>query len=98
MSLIGTKTPEEIKDYSLDWSKDIGTDVIANSANSVWAVSPFGITITQSSLASNGTLTSVWVSGGVIGQVYLVRNTITTSSGRTLNKVFRLLVESNNFL
>ena len=98
MSMIGTKTPDETKDYSLDWSKDIGTDIIAASANSVWAVSPVGVTISQSLLASSGTLTTVWVSGGVAGQVYLVKNTITTTSGRTLTKLFRLLVENSNFL
>ncbi len=98
MSMIGTKTPDEIKDYSLDWSKDIGTDVIANSANSAWTVSPSDVTITQSSLASNGTLTTVWVSGGTIGQAYQVKNRIVTTSGRNLTKVFRLLVVGSNYL
>lgn len=97
MSMIGTKTPDETKDYSLDWSKDIGTDVIANSSNSTWSVSPSGVNITQSSLV-NGTLTTVWVSGGTVGQVYDIKNSITTTAGRELTKVFRLLVVSSNFL
>lgn len=98
MSMIGTKTPDEVKDYSLDWSKDIGIDVIANGANSSWAVSPSGVTVTQSSLSGGGTLTTVWISGGVIGQAYEVKNTITTTAGRTLTKVFRLLVVGSNYL
>lgn len=98
MSMIGTKTPDENKDYSLDWSKDIATDIIASSVNSVWSVSPQGVSITQSSLASNGSLTTVWLAGGVTGQVYMVKNVITTTSGRILTKVFRLLVVADNFL
>ncbi|MEI6730376.1 MAG: hypothetical protein WCL30_03870 [Pseudomonadota bacterium] len=98
MSMIGTKIPSEIKDYSLDWSKDIGNDVIVNNSNSVWTVSPADMTITQGTLASNSTLTTVWLSGGSVGTVYYVRNTIITTSGRNLSKVFRVLVVDNNFL
>ena len=96
--MIGTKTPEEIKDYSLDWSKDIGSDIVPNSSGSVWSVSPATAIITQTSLATNGTLTTVWLSSGVAGQIYNIKNTITTNAGRTLSKVFRFLVVPNNFL
>jgi hypothetical protein len=98
MSMIGTKTPDEIKDYSLDWSKDLGTDTIPNSSDSVWTISPTGVSVTQNSVASNSTLTTVWLSGGIVGQVYEIKNAITTAAGRELTKVFRLLVVSSNFL
>ena len=98
MSMIGTKTPDEVKDYSLDWSKDISTDIISISANSVWSVFPSGVSINSSSLAGNGTLVTVWLAGGVVGQVYQVKNQITTTSGRNLTKIFRVLVVGSNFL
>jgi hypothetical protein len=98
MSMIGTKTPDEVKDYSLDWSKDLGTDTVANTSYSVWTVSPSDVNVTQSSIATNGTVATVWLSGGTAGQVYHVKNTITTVAGRGLTKVFRLLVVNNNFL
>lgn len=98
MSMIGTKTPDETKDYSLDWSKDIAGDVISNSSDSTWTVSPSDASIAQSSLASNGTLTTVWLSGGTAGQIYQVKNLIVTAAGRSLTKVFRLLVVANNYL
>jgi len=98
MSMIGTKTPDEVKDYSLDWSKDLGADTIPGSGDSVWTVSPAGVSVTQSSVASNSTLTTVWLSGGAVGQVYQVKNFITTAAGRELTKVFRLLVVGSNFL
>ncbi len=91
------KTPDEIKDYSLDWSKDIGSDTIPNNASSTWSVSPSSAAISASSI-NNGTLTSVWITGGVVGQVYHVKNCIVTAAGRELTKVFRLLVVANNFL
>lgn len=98
MSMIGTKTPDEVKDYSLDWSKDIGSDIITSTANSTWSVSPAGVTVTQATLAANGTLTTVWLSGGTAGQVYLVKNKITTTAGRSLSKTFRLLVMASDYL
>jgi hypothetical protein len=97
MSMIGTKTPDEIKDYSLDWSKDIGSDTIPNNASSTWSISPATAAVSASSVNS-GTLTTVWISGGVIGQVYQIKNLIVTSAGRDLTKVFRLLVVANNYL
>jgi len=96
--MIGTKSPEETKDYSFDWSKDIGIDVIPNALDSVWSVAPASMTIEQSSLATNGTLTTVWLMGGVTGEIYHVKNTITTTAGRVLSKVFRVLVVAENFL
>lgn len=96
MSMIGTKTPDEVKDYSFDWSKDIGSDLIVNPAGSTWTVSPSDINITQSSLAANGTLTTVWLSGGTAGKVYQVKNLVVTTAGRSLTKVFRLLVAASN--
>ena len=97
MSMIGTKTPNEIKDYSFDWSKDIEGDTITGGS-STWSISPSTATIAQSSVASSGTLTTVWLSGGVIGQVYQVNNFIVTAAGRDLSKTFRLLVVANNYL
>jgi hypothetical protein len=103
--MIFTKTPDETKDFSLDWFKDIATDVIPSSGNSTWSISPAGPTITASSIGTSpsqgalaGTLTTVWISGGVVGQVYQVQNKIVTTASRTLTKVARLLVESGNLL
>jgi hypothetical protein len=103
---VGVKTPDEIKDFSLDWYPDIGSDVVPLSAQSTWTIIPAGPLVTQSNIGispsnSNallGSLTTVWISGGVIGQVYQVKNSIITTSGRNLTKVMRLLVEANNVL
>jgi hypothetical protein len=91
------QTPDEVKDYSLDWSKDIGSDTIPNNASSTWFVSPSSASVTATSI-NNGTLATVWISGGVVGQVYQVKNCIVTAAGRELTKVFRLLVVANNYL
>jgi len=96
MSNTGTKTPDEIKDYSIDWSKDIGTTDAIPINGSAWSVSPASATITQSSVT--GGLATVWISGGVAGQVYEVKNLVVTSAGRSLTKAFRLLVVASNYL
>ncbi len=93
MSMIETKTPDEIKDYTLDWTKDIGSDTIVTST---WTVSPTGVAVTESSVA--GTLATAWLGGGAISQVYQIKNLIVTSGGRDLTKSFRLLVVGNNYL
>ena len=103
--MIGTKTPDETKDFTIDWFQDIGSDVIPSSGNSTWSVTPAGITVSNTSIgtspstgATAGTLTAMFVAGGVVGQVYYVSNKIITTAGRTLTKVFRLLVEDSNIL
>lgn len=95
MSMSGTKTPEEIKDYSIDWSKDLTTDTITSSA---WSVAPSDASISSSTIAASGTLTTVWLAGGTANQVYVVRNVVNTAGGRELEKSFRLLVTANNYL
>jgi hypothetical protein len=95
MSMIGTKAPEETKDFSLDWSKDIGTDTIATST---WTVSPSSAGISASSIASNATLTTIWIAGGIAGQIYIARNIVVTANGRSMEKTLRLLVSANNYV
>ena len=78
-----SKTAAEDKDYTLDWSKDLGADTIFTSA---WSVTPSGLTITTPVPTKTNTTTTVWTSGGTAGQNYLLVNTITTTGGRELEQ------------
>lgn len=98
MSVTFSKTSDEIKSFSIDWSKDLAGDTIASSGNSTWTVSPTGVTIAASSINGSGTLSTVVLSGGMVGQVYDVKNFIITSAGRDLTKVVRVLIVANNYL
>jgi hypothetical protein len=99
MSFLAIKTPEETKDYSLDWSQDLQGDTINTSA---WSVSPADVTVPQSTIgtgtAPGNTLTTVWLTGGTIGRGYDVTNTINTVGGRELTKAFRLYLTGRNYL
>jgi hypothetical protein len=71
------KDPDAILDYTVDWSRWLGTDTILASQ---WTV-PTGLT--QVSSSNTSTSATVWLSGGTAGQAYTVTNRITTAGGRT---------------
>lgn len=81
-----TKDPAAVLDYGIDWSAWLDTDAISTST---WTV-PSGIT--QDSSTSDTTTTTVWLSGGTVGQSYLVTNRITTTAGRTDERTIRIVV------
>ncbi len=85
-----SKTAAEDKDYTIDWSQDLGTD---NIATSNWSVVPAGLTITSPAPSKTSTTATVWTSGGTPGQNYLVTNTITTVGSRELEQ--RLVISIN---
>jgi len=97
------KDPDEIFDFDIDWTQRLfseeeqapfnaGRDVdpddaIATSVFSLPAGSPVAI-----SSSYTGTATKVWLSGVAEYQTYLIRNRITTVSGRTMDQTVKLKV------
>lgn len=75
------KDPNAVEDYVLDWSSQLGADTIASST---WTV-PTGIT--QASVTNTPATTTIWLSGGALGQDYELLNRITTAGGRTFDGV-----------
>lgn len=74
------KDTDEVKDYGLDWTKELAGDVILSSS---WD-SPSGITIGETSFSNYPkNLAVIWLSGGTSGQKYTFTNTIVTQGGRT---------------
>ena len=73
----------EDKDYTLDWSKDLGSDTIASSS---WSASPTDLVITAPAATKTNTTTTVWTSGGTPWQNYLLVNAIITAGGRELEQ------------
>lgn len=74
------KDPEAILDYSVDWSEWLPEgDTLSDSD---WEADD-GITIEASPAPTNvDGVTTVWLSGGTVGQSYGVTNHIVTSAGR----------------
>jgi len=71
------KDPDAVLDYKKDWSNWLGTDTITNS---IWFADSDDITIDSSNHDTQEAV--VWLSGGTVGEGYMVTNRITTTQGR----------------
>lgn len=81
------KDPDEVLDYEIDWATHLGTDQISTSA---WIV-PSGIVETSSSKTL--TTTTIWLSGGTVGEAYQITNRIVTVDGRTMDWTVKLKIK-----
>ncbi len=85
------KDPTEVKDYDINWLPELGpADTVASS---VWTIiAGTGLTINSNIFTT--TLTKVWLSGGTLGQTYLLSNTITSAGGRTETETATLRIRT----
>jgi len=83
-----TKDPDAVLDYSVEWSKWLAGDQIATSE---WSASDSSLETADDSITA--TRTTVWLSGGTVGQLYTVTNRITTAGGRTDERSFMVQVQ-----
>lgn len=79
------KDPDEVLDYTLDWSDRLGIDTIATST---WPDPPEDIVIDSDSFDMTSTL--LWLSGGTVDTQYIFTNRIVTAGGRTMDQSVRL--------
>lgn len=77
--------PLAILDYGLDWSSWLVSG--ETITNSTWTVDTGLTKSLEQNLAG---VTSLFVSGGVVGKVYKLTNTITTSTTRSDSRTIRL--------
>lgn len=80
MAVSRQKDKDSTLDYQFSWGDWLVDDTIIASS---WVV-PAGLTNSGSSFDDNNTV--IWLSGGVLGEVYEVVNRITTL-GTTQNRV-----------
>lgn len=81
-----THAPGADLDYSVNWSDWLADD--ETIVDSDWTVTT-GITLSRM-LLIGGNLASVFAAGGVEGQNYVLKNTITTSAGRVDSRTITL--------
>jgi hypothetical protein len=81
------KDPSAVLDYYMDWTAWLAGDTIVDS---VWTAT--GGTVTLRDTAITGTFTSVWVEGGVAGELVDLLNHIITTEGREDERTLRLKV------
>lgn len=82
------KDPDEVLDYEIDYSSRLNGDAIISST---WII-PAGI-VMDSAFAS-ATVSTIWLSGGTIGETYTLVNRIITSGGRTMDQSVRLKIRA----
>lgn len=95
MSFIVVKDPQAILDYGVDWNINgwLGTDTILVTSpptGSTWIV-PAGLTVEAQD--NTATITTVWLSGGTVGQRYTITNRILTTAGRTDERSLVIVVK-----
>ena len=78
------KDPDAVKDYGVTWATWLATvsDTIATSAWSIITTATVPPLVIDSEVNST-TVATVWLSGGLAGTRYALRNRVTTAGGRT---------------
>lgn len=72
------KDPDAIRDYSMDWTDDIGDDTIDTA---VWTVEEGTVEIVQYNLDDTSKIAIVRLRGGTAGETCKVQCHVTLSSG-----------------
>ncbi|WP_439398700.1 hypothetical protein ACRQ5Q_15115 [Bradyrhizobium sp. PMVTL-01] len=89
------KSPTEVADFDIDWTVRLAGDTIASSS---WAISDGDIgaagTLAINSSSFTTTLAKVELSGGNLGVLYTLANTVNTASGQRLVETVQLPVRS----
>lgn len=86
-----SKDPNAVLDYGVDWSAWLAPDEDTIAA-STWVV-PDGLTKDSDSFTD--TATTVWFSGGTLGERYEVVNRITTDQGRTEDRTLTFTIRQH---
>lgn len=82
------KDPQEILDYTVDWSLWLNTDTISSAS---WTVEP-GITSVLETKTT--TAVTIWLSGGTLGTSYTAASRIITVGGRTAERTIVIHIVS----
>ncbi len=90
-----TKDPADVLDYEFD----ISAALAGNAGDAITglgvAVSPDGAgDLAVASVAADGPVVVLWLTGGQAGTTYAVRITVTTQNGRTIGRAVMLPVQA----
>ena len=86
-----SKDPQEVLDYQFDWRARLVTSETISTSTFIVAE---GSVTTASPSIGVGT-TTVWLSGGTLGEVNVITNRIVTNQGRTYDETAKLRIRSH---
>jgi hypothetical protein len=86
------KDPDEVLDYTVDWSDRLGADTINDSS---WEMSADNSDDELDIDSDTNTTDSstVWLSGGTIGVSYELTNRVVTAGGRTMDQTCKIKIK-----
>lgn len=86
------KAPDAELDYGINWGeKWLEGDTLDTSEWAILSPNP-GDGLSIADEAHTDSTTTVWLSGGVLGKQYLLRNSITTTGGRSDSRVIAVTI------
>jgi hypothetical protein len=85
------KDPDELLDYEIDWAARLAGDTISASE---WIL-PVGI-VKDAGAGDTHTDTSavIWLSGGTLGESFVLTNRIDTAGGRIMDQSVSIKIRS----
>lgn len=83
------KNPNEAIRYGFDWVDWLEAETIATSA---WSFDVVGLTTDTET--SDTTSSAIKLSGGDVGIVYTVTNTVTTNTGQIKEECFKITIRA----
>lgn len=83
---VWVKDPDDVEDYTLDWSQRLVEDDFLVGV--VFTVSSSELNLVSSNFTN--TVSTCWLSGGVPGGAYEVNCHVTTDAGRQHERTFRI--------
>jgi len=84
------KSPNETLNFGVDWTDWLAGDTILTST---WTVGT-GLTVGAKTIDPAGQKATLWLSGGTLGQVYILNNKITTQGGRIKEQTWKLEIKA----
>jgi hypothetical protein len=87
--------PNARLDYAVDWAQDDDPSPALQPdetiVSSTWTV-PVGITQTTPAPGINGSMATIWLTGGTVGTTYRITNHVTTDQGRDDQRSFKITI------
>ena len=90
------KSAEGVLQYTLDYSDWVSTDTISTSSFAVSTIGGDSSPLAVNSTSKTTTKATVVLSGGTVGNIYTVSNTIVTAGGFTEKRSFRVVVKNSS--
>lgn len=90
------KDPDEVLDYQINWASKLpeGDTIVTSQYSVIDDGDPDGNGVTIDSQSIDGSLSIVWLSGGLNGSTATIRCRITTDGGRQMDQTVQLKIKT----